>query len=126
MLDAVRESIARLRQRPNSRRVLLLISESRDRGSESTLDRVAVAAQTAGVTVYAATYSAFKTAFTSRSPAGDEPRAPKSPKTPWRSGRHVERRPTHLQSLPPAEQRVDILAASENSRGSARSTTRRR
>jgi len=44
MLDAVDESIQRLRQHSNSRRVLLLISESRDRGSETALDQVAVAA----------------------------------------------------------------------------------
>jgi hypothetical protein len=66
MLDAVYESIERLRKRPNSRRVLLLISESRDRGSETALDQVAMAVQASGVTAYAATYSAFNTAFTSK------------------------------------------------------------
>ena len=48
------------------RRVLLLVSESRDRGSESDLALVTADAQSAGVTVYAATYSALKTGFTSR------------------------------------------------------------
>lgn len=66
MLDAASDAIDRLKQRPNSRRVLLLISESRDRGSETDLESVIKAAQAAGVTVYAAPYSAFKSAFTER------------------------------------------------------------
>ena len=68
LLDAVHAAIERLRGRPNVRRVLLLISESRDRGSTTTLDAATVAAQTAGVAIYAVTYSALKTAFTSQAP----------------------------------------------------------
>ena len=75
MLDAVQSSVEHLRRRPGSRRVLLLISESRDRGSESALEAVTVAAQSADVTVYAATYSALKTAFTSKAPVS-QPRRP--------------------------------------------------
>jgi hypothetical protein len=67
MLDAASESIERLQKHPGSRRVLLLISESRDRGSEQAPEHVAMAAQTAGVAVYAATYSAFRIALTSKS-----------------------------------------------------------
>ena len=63
LLDAAAEAIRLLDARPNSRRVLLLIAETRDRGSEAKLDDVIRAAQTAGVTVYAATYSAFRTGF---------------------------------------------------------------
>src|SRR3982751_6049782 len=66
MLDAAQSAIDHLRQRQGARRVLLLISESRDRGSEAALDAVTIAAQAAGVAVYAATYSAFATAFTSK------------------------------------------------------------
>lgn len=65
MLDAANQAIERLRQR-KARRVLLLISESRDRGSETALDALLLDAQAAGVTVYAATYSAFKSAFTQK------------------------------------------------------------
>ena len=97
MLDAVYESIERLKQHPNSRRVLLLISESRDRGSQTTLNQVAMATQTAGVTVYAATYSAFKTAFTTTSSAIGEPQAPKVPKTPSEQTGTLDRRPAALQ-----------------------------
>jgi VWFA-related protein len=98
LLDAVFESIQRLRQRPNSRRVLLLISESRDRGSETALAQDAVAAQAAGVTVYAATYSAFKTAFTSKSSATGEPQIP-GPKTPSEQNGTVSGGPPHCGPL---------------------------
>ena len=52
MLDAVQSAVEHLRKRANAHRVLLLISESRDRGSEAALDVVTVAAQSAGVSVY--------------------------------------------------------------------------
>lgn len=65
MLDAANAAIERLSQR-KARRVLLLISESRDRGSETKLDALLLSAQNAGVTVYAATYSAIKTGFTQK------------------------------------------------------------
>jgi VWFA-related protein len=115
MLDAVHESIERLQQRSNSRRVLLLISESRDRGSETALDQVAVAAQTAGVTVYAATYSAFKTGFTSKSsPTGELQTA--RPGAPMDENSTVSGEPPRCNPagcpdppLPPQEHRVDIL-----------------
>ncbi len=79
MLDAASQSIDRLQQR-KARRVLLLISESRDRGSETGLDTLLLAAQKAGVTVYAATYSAFRTGFTQKS-AQSSPRR-RGPATP--------------------------------------------
>jgi VWFA-related protein len=76
MLDAVELAIARLRRQPNSRRVLLLISESRDRGSKATLEAVTIAAESADVAMYAATYSLMKTAFTSKSQVGPPPPPP--------------------------------------------------
>jgi hypothetical protein len=82
MLDAVSEAVERLRKRPNSRRVLLLVSESRDRGSETSLEQALMAVQTAGITVYAANYSAFRTAFTTKSSATGEPRMPTRPQRP--------------------------------------------
>jgi VWFA-related protein len=118
LLDAVHQSIERLRQRPNSRRVLLLISESRDRGSDSALDQVAVDAQAAGVTVYAATYSAFQTGFTSKSSATDERQTPSRPHTPIDENSTVSGQAPRCNPracvdppLPPPEQRVDILAS---------------
>lgn len=99
MLDAVYEAIGRLRTRPNSRRLVLVISESRDRGSETGLDTVVMAAQAAGVTIYAAPFSAFKTAFTAKSSDFEPPPLPKG--TPPPNPENVP--------IPPPEQRVDIL-----------------
>lgn len=115
MLDAVASTVQRLSQHPNSRRVLLLISETRDRGSESELEEVTRRAQAAGVTVYAATYSAFKTAFTTRTTPTNRKEL-KRPKTPSEeAGTHTGAPPSCNPNgcpdfpLPPAEQRVDIL-----------------
>jgi len=112
MLDAVQSAVEHLRRQPNARRVLLLISESRDRGSEAALDVVTVAAQSEGVTVYAATYSAFKTAFTSKAPVR-EPRRPLKPKTPNDATGNVNGNPPGLHNpwpkIPPPEQQVDVL-----------------
>ena len=105
MLDAVHEAVERLRRRPNARRVLLLISESRDRGSESELETVVIAAQAAGVSVYTFSYSAFRTAFTTTTSKNDTPPEPKMP-------RATRNEPLSMQGrvpIPQAEQRVDIL-----------------
>lgn len=107
MLDAVHEAIERLRRRPNSRRVLLLISESRDRGSESSLDAVVMAAQRAGVSVYAATYSAFKTALIAKPSESAQPRYPQGLPPPSREPESPPGR--ERMPVPPPEQRVDIL-----------------
>src|SRR5216684_5145676 len=110
MLDAAQAAIGRLRRRPGTRRVLLLISESRDRGSETDLGAVTAAAQSTGVTVYAATYSAFKTAFTSKSPVNDPPR-PIKPKTPNDNMGTIDGNPPskYNPKIAPPEQRVDVL-----------------
>ncbi|MBY0503522.1 MAG: VWA domain-containing protein [Bryobacteraceae bacterium] len=79
MLDAAQQAVERLKVR-KARRVLLLISESRDRGSETDLQTLLLAAQNAGVTIYAMTYSAFQTAFTQKS-AANAPRK-RGPATP--------------------------------------------
>jgi len=111
MLDAVQSAIERLRNRPNARRVLLLISESRDRGSESDLDLATIAALTSGVAVYAATYSAIKTAFTSDAPVSAPPR-PLKPKTPNDNMNTLDGRPPapNNPKIAPPEQKVDAIA----------------
>ena len=113
MLDGAYEAIERLRERVNVRRVLLLISESRDRGSDIAMEAVVVAAQTAGVTVYSMTFSAFATAFTTTS-AGRERRrdgptlpASRSPENP--PGREELPTTRGKVQVPPREQRVDML-----------------
>lgn len=105
LLDAAHEAVSHLRKMRDMRRVLLLISESRDRGSEASLARVVANAQAAGVTVYAFTYSVTRTAFTTKTREGErlpekaEPRAAGTT-IPTNQGR---------VSLPPPEQRLDIL-----------------
>lgn len=118
MLDAAYESIERLVKYPGSRRVLLLISESRDRGSEGALEQVAMAAQTTGVAVYAATYSAFRIALTSKSGvAGEAPaKRPKRPNDEYGTASGGPPRCGLIcvePALPPVEQRVDILSGME-------------
>lgn len=107
MLDAAHEAIRQLRARTGVRRVLLLISESRDRGSETALEDVAIDAQAAGVAIYSATYSAFRTAFTTKPGAGQSQppvqKEPIPPKAPRQS-------PDYSNiPVPPPEQRMDIL-----------------
>lgn len=105
MLDAVHEAVEHLLKRPNFRRVLLLISESRDRGSERTLEAVLITTQAAGVTVYAATYSATKTAFTTRTSEKDRPPESKIP----RDSRTGPITPQGRVITPTPEQQLDIL-----------------
>lgn len=75
LIDAVDTGLALLAERPgNGRRILLTISESRDRGSKTKLTDTVLRAQRENVTIYTATYSAFATPFTAKSedqpPAG--------------------------------------------------------
>jgi VWFA-related protein len=72
MIDAVAESVRMLAARPpNRRRVLLLVGESRDRGSQTKLEEAVTLTQRENVAVYALTYSAMAIAFTAR--AGSTP-----------------------------------------------------
>jgi VWFA-related protein len=81
-IDAVAQSIDLLETRPeNSRRVILLLSESRDRGSRMKLPTVIEQAQRAGVMIYPATYSVYATPWTAKPednppmPGGADPMA---------------------------------------------------
>ncbi len=65
MLDAVMEGARMLEKTPESyRRMILILGESRDRGSKTKLDQAIEAVQRANVTMYPVTYSAQKTAWT--------------------------------------------------------------
>jgi VWFA-related protein len=67
LIDAVSEGVRMLNTRAaNHRRVMLILSESRDRGSKLKLAAAVEQAQRAGVTVYAATYSVQASTFASR------------------------------------------------------------
>ncbi len=108
MLDAVVQGIDMLRARTVSRRVLLLISESKDRGSQAELDSVMTAAQAVGVQVFAITYSPFKTAFTTQS--YPKTRLPEAQQRQSTLGREEPGSPPrNAGTPPPPEQRVDLL-----------------
>jgi VWFA-related protein len=78
MIEAVAEAVQMLNTRPeNSRRILLILSESRDRRSKMKLADAIVMAQRAGVLIYPATYSAYATPWTARSE--DNPPMPGGP-----------------------------------------------
>jgi len=69
MVDAVLYGIRMLRRRPeNRRRVLLLISETRDRGSEARKRDVLEAAQFANVAVYSLNINRLITTLTAKAP----------------------------------------------------------
>lgn len=108
MVDAVDLSLEYLASRPKSRRVLLLISETRDRGSDAELQTVVIKAQSAGVAVYAITYSAFLTGFSSRLSAPDPPR----PQVERPKGAETEALSMKGRiPMPPPALRVDVLGA---------------
>jgi VWFA-related protein len=110
LLDAASSAIEHLKRRENARRVLLLISETRDRGSETKLEEVAAAAQAAGVSVYTLSYSAWSTAFTSKAPVGEQKPA-RTPTTPSEAMGTIDGAPPNRWNpkIPPPEQRVDVI-----------------
>jgi VWFA-related protein len=66
-LDGVKRAIAMLNQQPaGDRRLILTIGETRDRGSKARFPEVLLAAQQANATIYALTYSAYLTPFTTK------------------------------------------------------------
>jgi len=73
LTDAVIQGVRMLATRPsNYRRILLIVGESRDRGSKAKLKTAIDQAQRAGAIVYPITYSAQKSAWTSK-PSDDPP-----------------------------------------------------
>jgi VWFA-related protein len=75
MIDAVIEGMKMLDTRPeNYRRIMIVLGESRDRGSKQRLAQAVESAQRAGVVIYSLTYSAQGQAWTSS--ADDDPPMP--------------------------------------------------
>jgi VWFA-related protein len=67
ILDGVAGGIALLAKKPpEQRRLVLLLSEARDRGSEAKASAVLSEAQRQNVTIYTASYSAYVTPFTTK------------------------------------------------------------
>ena len=72
-LDAAARAVEMFRARPgNERRVLLLIGESKDRGSEAPLEAVLEQLQRENIQLYAAAYSVTRTQWTTK--GADRPR----------------------------------------------------
>jgi VWFA-related protein len=65
MLDAIAEVVDRMKGR-KGRKILLLISESGDRGSNTEFPKILEAVEREGIEVFGAHYSAYTTAFTSK------------------------------------------------------------
>jgi VWFA-related protein len=67
VLDGVDAAIALLSKKPpEQRRLILLLSETRDRGSEAKASDVLTHAEQQNVTIYTANYSAYVTPFTTK------------------------------------------------------------
>ncbi|MBI3680351.1 MAG: VWA domain-containing protein [Acidobacteria bacterium] len=82
LLDAIQLALHLLAAR-SGRRVILVVGESRDRGSESKLDAVLEDVTRSNVTIYPVTYSVYLTSFTTKGAerfgqdeCGDESRKP--------------------------------------------------
>lgn len=91
MIDAVTRSVRMLRSRPqNRRRILLLISETRDKSSEGKVRNALIDAQLSNVSVYAVNISRVVTTLTSKAqpqrpdplPPAMRPLPPNVPATP--------------------------------------------
>ena len=130
MLDAVMDGVKMLEKTPESyRRMMLIIGESRDRGSKAKLDQAIEAVQRASVTMYPLTYSAQTTAWTAR--PEDDPSLPIDPDyaggivealrlttrnaadefAKWTGGRHLSF--TRLEGLQEAIQRLSAEVHSQ-------------
>ena len=67
MLDAVSQAVTMLSLRPaNERRIVVLIGETKDRGSKTKLEEVVKMVQREAVTIFPVTYSAYLTPFTTK------------------------------------------------------------
>lgn len=75
MFDAIVDAAARMKDR-KGRKVILLISETRDRGSEARLSTALEAVEREGVEVFAAPYSAYSTAWLAKPEDLPPPSAP--------------------------------------------------
>jgi len=86
MIDAVEEGIQQLRTRPlNRRRVILLVSETRDKSSEARLKETLIRTQLSNITVYTADISRAVTSFMASADPGRPDNRPPA-MTPLPSG----------------------------------------
>ena len=91
MLDAMRQALLMLEQRPHAgRRIVLMIAEKRDRSSDSKLSEIMERVQRLNATVYWLTYPPFLEPFTAKAKTKEDlkPEAEriKKPACPWCPG----------------------------------------
>lgn len=108
MIDAVDRATFMLRGRPASRRrIILLISETHDVGSEARLKETLVGAQLQNVTIYTVNISHFITALTGKS---QPPRPSAQPATAYSTpGGQQPATPTTIQHKGGAGDRVEFV-----------------
>ncbi len=95
MIDAATESIRMLQHRPsNRRRILLLVSEKRDKGSQNRLRETLEAAEFANVTVYAIDISHIMAQLTGKA---QPPRPDPIPTTAQHAAAGGQMTPTEVQ-----------------------------
>jgi VWFA-related protein len=95
MIDAVNKAVFMLRSRPaNRRRVVLLISETRDYGSEGRAREALIAAQLANVSIFSVDISRFFTTLTAKP---EPPRQSQLPPAAMPLPAGVPRTPTSVQ-----------------------------
>jgi VWFA-related protein len=76
LLDAVAKGLDLLANRPaGRRRVLVIIGESKDRGSEVKIQNLLPEIQRSGVTIYSLSYSSYLTPFTTKASEHSPPEA---------------------------------------------------
>jgi VWFA-related protein len=84
-LDAIRQALKMLAARPpGRRRIILMIAEKRDRGSNATLPEVMAEAQRANAAVYWVTWSPFLQQFTVKNKVKEDLK-PKAEQQPFRA-----------------------------------------
>jgi VWFA-related protein len=91
MLDALRQALLMLEQRPHAaRRIVLMIAEKRDRSSDSKLSEIMERVERLNATVYWLAYSPFLEPFTAKAKTKEDlkPEAEriKKPACPWCPG----------------------------------------
>ncbi len=96
MLDAIVQGTQMLADRPqNRRRILIVLGEARDRGSNTKLDQAVLQTSRANVIIYPATYSAYLSPWTAK--PEDAPAAGGDPITALKDlFRHAKESPADL------------------------------
>jgi VWFA-related protein len=106
MIDAVERGVRMLSTREGRRRIILLISETRDVSSEARLRETLIAAQLANVTIYSVDISRIVTSITSK---GLPPRPDPLPPSAYNMPGPTPSTPTSVAQKTQAGSRVEFI-----------------